>query len=361
MFDATHSGGHAVVRGLPRRHRGIPGRRCHTRAPMLRSGSRTGVPVQMVSCSVTVRLTMRNALRQSMAMAVVAALLTAAGCGESGSAGGPQVTAPSPAPTAVQPLPAQGLRTITYGGVSVQVVIDQPAGPVRDAMLLFHGTVWFDDRIVPAAQLALDNFRRLLVRHDLLLVSVAYPQQDRAMGDGVREAEAALLWVKHEASRALGVTVDRIFLAGHSQGGYVVTRLNTMHPTAGVIASAPGPLDFEFRCLLEERGSAPASPECGVMVQRYGVPSVNPGPYRDRSLLSFTSGLLADELFVQGLADAAIQMRSWPLFRQALDACTSCQRNFVLEIPGGPHEALFMSAEAREAFNRFLDQRRSGG
>jgi hypothetical protein len=97
------------------------------------------------------------------------------------------------------------------------------------------------------------------------------------------------------------------------------------------------------------------------MVQRYGVPSVNPGPYRDRSLLSFTSGLLADELFVQGLADAAIQMRSWPLFRQALDACTSCQRNFVLEIPGGPHEALFMSAEAREAFNRFLDQRRSGG
>jgi len=54
-------------------------------------------------------------------------------------------------------------------------------------------------------------------------------------------------------------------------------------------------------------------------------------------------------------------MRSWPLFRQALDACTSCQRNLVLEIPGGPHEALFMSAEAREAFNRFLDQRRSGG
>ncbi|MBM3752129.1 MAG: hypothetical protein FJW21_13285 [Acidimicrobiia bacterium] len=80
-----------------------------------------------------------------------------------------------------------------------------------------------------AAQLALDSFKRLLVRNDLLLVSVAYPQQNREMGDGVREAEAALLWVKHEASRALGVTVGRIFLAGHSQGGYVVTRLNTMH------------------------------------------------------------------------------------------------------------------------------------
>jgi len=310
---------------------------------------------------VTGRFPMRYVLQLSGAIAVLAALLSATGCGESGSAGGPQVTAPTPAPTAVQPLPTQGLRTVTYGGVSVQVVIEQPAGPVRDVLLLFHGTVWFDDRIVPAAQQALDSFKRLLARNDFLLVSVAYPQQNREMGDGVREAEAALLWVTHEASRALGVPVGRIFLAGHSQGGYVVTRLNTMHPTAGVIASAPGPLDFEYRCLLEERGGAPASPECGVMVQRHGPPSANPRPYRDRSLLSFTSGFRADALFVQGLADTAIQMRSWPLFRQALDACTSCQRNSVFEIPGGAHEALFTSVEAREAFNRFLDQRRSGG
>jgi hypothetical protein len=64
---------------------------------------------------------------------------------------------------------------------------------------------------------------------------------------------------------------------------------------------------------------------------------------------------------VQGLDDGAIQMRSWPLFKEALTACTSCQRPVVFEIPGGAHEALFTSAAARGAFNLFLDERRSPG
>jgi hypothetical protein len=79
-----------------------------------------------------------NSLRQSGVIAVLAALLAAAGCGESGSAGGLPLASPTPVPASVQPVPAQGLRTITYGGVSVQVLIDQPAGPVRDVLLLFH-------------------------------------------------------------------------------------------------------------------------------------------------------------------------------------------------------------------------------
>jgi pimeloyl-ACP methyl ester carboxylesterase len=147
-------------------------------------------------------------------------------------------------------------------------------------------------------------------------------------------------------------------MAGHSQGAYVVTRLNTLHPTDGVIANAPGPLDFEFRCLLEERGGAPGSQECGLMVQRYGPASANPAPYRKISLLSFTEDFKTDALFVQGLDDSAIQMRSWPLFKQAVQTCTSCQRPVFLEVAGG-HNALFMSFEAREAFNQFIDQRRS--
>jgi pimeloyl-ACP methyl ester carboxylesterase len=192
----------------------------------------------------------------------------------------------------------------------------------------------------------------------MLLVSVAYPQQNREIGEGLREAEAALLWVKNDASGALGVSVNRIFLAGHSQGAYVVTRLNTLHPTNGVIANAPGPLDFEYRCLLEERGSAPGSQECGLMVQRYGLASTNPAPYRKISLLSFTEGFKADTLYVQGLDDSAIQMRSWPLFRQAVQACKNCQRPVFLDVAGG-HDALFTSFAAREAFNQFIDQRRT--
>jgi hypothetical protein len=252
----------------------------------------------------------------------------------------------------------QGTRTITHGGVPVQVVIHMPPAPVRDALVLYHGTVWFDDRILPAAQNSLESFRRLLLRDDTLLVSVAYPQQNREIGEGLREAEAALLWVKNEASRALGLSIGRVFIAGHSQGGYLVTRLNTLHPTDGVVASAPGPLDFEYRCLLEERGGAPRSDECALMVPRHGPASANPAPYRGISLLSYTQGFRADALFVQGLDDGAIQMRSWPLFRQAVQSCTSCQQPAFLEVAGG-HDALFRNAEAREAFNQFIDQRRS--
>jgi len=278
-------------------------------------------------------------------------------CGGSGS-GSVQVTNATP-PTVSAPAPTvQGARTITYGGVSVQVVIHMPPAAVKDALVLYHPTVWFDDRILGAAENTLDTFKRLLFRDDMLLISVAYPQQNREIGEGLREAEAALLWVKSEASKALGLSINRVFIAGHSQGAYVVTRLNTLQPTDGVIANAPGPLDFEYRCLLEERGGAPGSQECGLMVQRYGPASANPAPYRKISLLSYTEGFKADTLFVQGLGDTDIQMRSWPLLKQAVQTCTNCQRSVFLEVAGG-HDALFTSFAAREAFNQFIDQRRT--
>ncbi len=297
-------------------------------------------------------------MRQRSLVLCFPLLAVLAACGGSGGSGGVQVASATLPPVRSPASAAQGLRTVTYGGVSVQVVIHIPPAAVKDALVLYHPTVWFDDRIVPAAENTLENFKRLLYRDDMLLVSVAYPQQNREIGEGLREAEAALLWVKNDASRALGVSVNRIFLAGHSQGAYVVTRLNTLHPTNGVIANAPGPLDFEYRCLLEERGSAPGSQECGLMVQRYGLASANPAPYRKISLLSFTEGFKADTLYVQGLDDSAIQMRSWPLFRQAVQACKNCQRPVFLDVAGG-HDALFTSFAAREAFNQFIDQRRT--
>jgi hypothetical protein len=295
-------------------------------------------------------------MSRSILILTFSALLTACG---SGSGSGDAVLAVSaPAPMSPAAPPVQGIRTIAYGGVSVQVVIHMPSASVKDVLVLYHPTVWFDDRILPAAENTLDNFKRLLQRDDMLLVSVAYPQQNREIGAGLREAEAALLWVRNDASRALGLSIGRVFIAGHSQGAYVVTRLNTMHQTDGVIANAPGPLDFEYRCLLEERGSAPGSQECGLMASRYGPASADPAPYRRISLLSFTAGFKADVLFVQGLGDSEIQMRSWPLFKQAVQACTNCQQSTFLEVAGG-HDALFMSFEAREAFNQFIDQRRS--
>ncbi len=68
----------------------------------------------------------------------------------------------------------------------MQGVIDMPPAAVNDALVVYHPTVWFDDQIIAAAENTLGNFKRLLYRDDTLLVSVAYPQQDREIGEGLR-------------------------------------------------------------------------------------------------------------------------------------------------------------------------------
>ena len=72
---------------------------------------------------------------------------------------------------------------------------------------------------------------------------MAYPQENLLFGDNIVQCEGFVM-VGNNASQELGITVNKIFLGGHSQGGYMVTRLNTMHQTHGVIANAPGPLNL---------------------------------------------------------------------------------------------------------------------
>ncbi len=122
-----------------------------------------------------------------------------------------------------------------------------------------------------AANNTLDKFMDLLDRDDMMIVSVAYPQENLLFGDNIIQGEAALLWLKNVASQELGITVNKIFLGGHSQGGYMVTRLNTMHETNGVIANAPGPLNLVFRCELEENGQIQSSAACTLLESAYGT------------------------------------------------------------------------------------------
>jgi len=190
----------------------------------------------------------------------------------------------------------------------------------------------------------------------MLIVSVAYPEENLLFGDNIQHCEAALLWVKNHAARELGLTLNKIFLAGHSQGGYQVTRLNTMRQTDGVIANAPGPLNLVFRCQLEENGQIPNEMECTMLNNEYGPTSENPEAYFERSLLNFTGGYKSDILFVQGMQDGPIHMHSWPQFKQNVEECADCQNNHFLELEGFGHTALFQSAEARIAFNNFINR-----
>jgi hypothetical protein len=251
----------------------------------------------------------------------------------------------------------RAVRTIAYNGISVDVVIDKPVNDTVDVLVVYHGTVAFDNKILEAAHNTLDGFKRILSRTDMMIVSVAYPEENLLMGDNIVHAEAALLWVKNKASQELGVTTRKIFLGGHSQGGYLVTRLNTLHATNGVIANGPGPLNLVYRCQQEELGLIGVSIACTGLKSRYGPTGTNPTPYNERSLLNFTNRHLSDILFVQGMQDSPIQLYSWPTFKQSINACTNCRERQFLELPGFGHTALFESSVAKTEFNKFIELR----
>jgi acetyl esterase/lipase len=248
-------------------------------------------------------------------------------------------------------------RTLEVDGVRVEAIIERPSVARADALLLYHGTVVEDRLVLGAAEQTLETVRPLLDRDDLLLVSVAYPEEGLLLGDNLVHAEAALLWVQRHAAEALGIEVDRIFLLGHSQGGYLVTQLGTRHAVDGVIANAPGPLDLVFRCGLEESGRLEVGVHCAHLAETYGSTTENPDAYMARSLLAFSSGFRSDILFVQGLDDSPIQMRSWPMFRARVEACADCRSRDVLELEGLGHPALFQSPEAQDVMNAFLAAR----
>ncbi|OYQ49738.1 hypothetical protein CHX27_01190 [Flavobacterium aurantiibacter] len=215
--------------------------------------------------------------------------------------------------------------------------------------MVFQGTISSNRDMLTAANTTLDKFKGILDRNDMMVISVAYPQENVLLGDSILQAEAALLWLKNTANQELGITVGKIFLAGHSQGGYMVSRLNTMHRTHGVIANAPGPLNLVYRCQIEERGQVQQSAVCTKLKNVYGLTSENGNAYFERSLLNFTNGFN-----VQGLNDSPIQMYSWPIFKQEVFNCTDCQSRQFVEILAGEHGSLFDSVQGKSAFNSFI-------
>lgn len=247
-------------------------------------------------------------------------------------------------------------KNISYNGVSVDIVIDKPEGNEFDVLMVFHGTVRRDSLILQAAHNVLERFRGIVDRNDMLIISVAYPEENLLFGDNIKHGEAALLWVKNSINSELGISVNKIFLAGHSQGGYLVTRLNTLHQTDGIVANAPGPLNLVFRCQLEENGQIPNEMECTLLNNEYGPTTTNPDAYFERSLLNYTEGYNSDILFIQGLQDGPIHMHSWPQFKEKLEDCTNCQSIQILELAGFGHTALFQSGEARTEFNNFINR-----
>ncbi|MGM5488658.1 MAG: alpha/beta hydrolase family protein, partial [Nanobdellota archaeon] len=238
----------------------------------------------------------------------------------------------------------------------VKAIIDWPqnTGTV-DVLLAYHGTAIHDEKIVPATKSIMAQTRELIDKDDLLIIGVAYPEEGMVVGDNIKESYAALWWTKNKASRELDVNIDEIYLFGHSQGAYLVTRLNTMAPTDGVIANAPGPLDLQYKC-QDAEDNQKRSYNCNLLRRRYGSVYANPQPYEDRSLLSFTTGYRSPILFFQGMEDQnEVQLQRWPAFKRGVENCRDCAPHKLYEIQDAGHDAVFTDPQASSIVNQFID------
>jgi hypothetical protein len=59
---------------------------------------------------------------------------------------------------------------------------------------------------------------------------------------------------------------------------------------------------------------------------------------------------------VQGLNDTPIQMYSWPIFKQQIMDCLTCQNSEFFEVPNAGHTALFDNEQAKDVFNDFINK-----
>lgn len=248
-------------------------------------------------------------------------------------------------------------KTIQYNKQKIDLIIDKPNLKILDVLIVFHGTVAKDSYVKTATNATLNNFKSILNNKDMMIISVAYPQENVILGNNIKLAEAAYLWVKNKAEKALDVKINKIFLAGHSQGGYLVSRLNTMYQTNGVIANAPGPLNLVFRCQLEESSKINSSSICNQLKEKYGTTIENPKAYEEISLLNFTKGFKSDILFVQGLNDTPIQLYAWKIFKQEVAKNSNPQISKFVEIPDEGHNSLFNSSVAKKEFIEFIENR----
>ena len=211
-----------------------------------------------------------------------------------------------------QTLPSNAKQfSTTYNGTSFQgyyqLKENASSSSSTDVILAFGGTLQDTSRVMDSALLQLNTLRNTVGIKNKTIISIAY-SQDKIIGginNDLSEAEAALLWLKSNPKDILGINVNKIYLFGHSQGGYIVVRLNKKHKTDGIIANAPGPINLQMKCQDEEKKPYnQRNRDCNLIFDVYGsATGSNKQEYLNRSLISFATGQLSNALYIQGLGD----------------------------------------------------------
>jgi hypothetical protein len=229
-------------------------------------------------------------------------------------------------------VPSDG-ETHTVDGTSYPVMgrLYVPVGLAAsqiDVLVVFHGTLEDDDttQISDAAVTSLNFFLNSsgLNCRDLIIFSAAYPQDHISntlqfnisgvgteastflMGDNIVYTRAVVGWVKsgglnsYIAAQGSSKTIGDIYLFGHSQGGKLVTKMNTIEDgIAGVVANAPGPIQFDQTC-----STTPNVYSCTKVAAIHGA-STGDGsePYKSIGLETYTYQHKAPILFTQAIDD----------------------------------------------------------
>jgi hypothetical protein len=308
-----------------------------------------------------------------------------------------------------QPAPTSTSSAEAYNGTITSLIQETHNGyPVRgylyypnslgspsnlDVVVLYHGTITSPntspaDAATTFLQLALNRVNL----KDKLIFSVAYPQDaipiyvnnpDLAaqqfpglnfssllIGDNIVYAEAALLWVKNNlgsylSSNNIPKTVNKVYTFGHSQGAYLVHRLNTLHAVDGVISNAPGPIDLLSRCSGSQNT---VNISCNKINVGFGTTGANPSAYNSRSLKNFLSGTLSPTLFTQALDDDTGDAYGSPqvanmknIVQVGLSTCTNCAEHTFnyygsggTNNTGGGHDAFANNPFVQKDIRKFV-------
>ena len=97
---------------------------------------------------------------------------------------------------------------MSFDGVEVDVIIDKAKTDNSDVIMLFHGTVGTDSKILDASQLILDNTKMMLNDREVTFVSVVYPEENLLFGDNIKFGEVAVRWVKEKILHAKRIRND---------------------------------------------------------------------------------------------------------------------------------------------------------
>lgn len=282
------------------------------------------------------------------------------------------------------------LVQVTYNGYPVRGYLYYPTssntGQSLDVVVLYHGTIT-DQGVSPAD--AASTFLSIALNRinlkDKLIFSVAYPQDAIPLweanpalpaqqfpglnyptfylGDNIVYAEAALLWVKNSlnsflSSNGISKTINKVYTFGHSQGAYLVHRLNTMHAVDGVISNAPGPIDLLSRCSGAENTT---NLTCNKIRVGFGTTTANPEAYNTRSLKNYLSGTLSPTLFTQALDDTTGNSFGSPqvanmqnVVQVGLSTCTNCAATTFNYYATGGHDSFVTNTYLQRDIRSFV-------